>query len=276
MNDQEYAYLKTTIQRLTDIDLGSYKSQQMRRRLDGFITRYSPGGVAVFCKTLDREPGVLSKLKDFLTINVSEFFRDSGQFSILKTQIMPRLLRQSPALNIWSAGCSIGAEAYSLAITLEEIAPGRKHRILATDLDTEILKKAAAGGPYSRAEIGNVDRLRLRRHFIPGDKGYVVSDNIKKIVEFRQQNLLAGNFEKAFDLILCRNVMIYFSDEAKAKLHQGFCASLKEDGILFLGGTEGLSDPNELGVIRLHSSMYQKSTKEVQLPSNRQPNLVKV
>ena len=276
MNDQEYTYLQNTIRRLTNIDLGSYKSQQMRRRLEGFIVRSSPGGVALFCKMLERDAEVLRRLKDFLTINVSEFFRDFSQFNLLRTQILPQLLRRSSSLNIWSAGCSIGAEAYSIAITLKEIAPGRDHRILATDLDTQILTKAVAGGPYSHNEVANVDKIRLRRHFVPGDGGYMVSEEIKNIVEFRQQNLLVGNFEQSFNLILCRNVMIYFSDEAKSQLHERFFRSLKEDGILFLGGTEGLADANRLGLTRLHSSIYQKSVQETQVKNSGQTDLVKV
>lgn len=276
MDDQEYAHLKETIQKLTGIDLGSYKSQQMRRRLEGFIARSSPGGVASFCKMLKREPGVLRKLKDFLTINVSEFFRDFSQFNLLRTQILPQLLHRSTSLNIWSAGCSIGAEAYSIAITLEEIAPGRDHRILATDLDTQILEKAVAGGPYSKAEVANVDKLRLLKHFVPGGKGYMISGRAKSIVEFQQQNLLAGNFEHSFDLILCRNVMIYFSDAAKSQLHEQFCRSLKEDGILFLGGTEGLADAKSLGLVRLYSSIYQKSLHDKHDKSSKHADLVKV
>ena len=276
MTDQEYTYLQNTIRRLTNIDLGSYKSQQMRRRLDGFIARSSPGGVALFCKLLERDAEVLRKLKDFLTINVSEFFRDFSQFNLLRTQILPQLLRRSSDLNIWSAGCSIGAEAYSIAITLKEIAPGRNHRILATDLDSQILKKAIAGGPYSQTELANVDKIRLRRHFVTGDRGYMVSEEVKKIVEFRQQNLLVGNFEHAFDLILCRNVMIYFSDEAKSQLHERFYRSLKENGVLFLGGTEGLGDANRLGLTRLHNSIYQKSVQETQVKNSKHCDLVKI
>jgi chemotaxis protein methyltransferase CheR len=276
MEDQDYAYLKTTIQRLLDIDLSSYKSQQMRRRLEGFIARTSPGGVAVFCKLLDRDPGVLQKLKAFITINVSEFFRDASQFNLMRTQVLPQLLSRSPALNIWSAGCSIGAEAYSLAIVLEELAPGKGHRILATDLDTQILSKAKVGGPYSKSEVANVEKLRLLKHFVPVEKGYMIADGVKRVVEFRQQNLLTDKFEHSFDLILCRNVMIYFSDEAKSKLHQGFCASLKEEGILFLGGTEGLTDAKGLGLTRLHSSIYRKAAKDEPVKVGRNSDLVKV
>lgn len=147
---------------------------------------------------------------------------------------------------------------------------------MATDLDTQILKKAIAGGPYSQNEVANVDKIRLRRHFVPGDRGYMVSEEIKNIVEFRQQNLLVGNFEQSFDLILCRNVMIYFSDEAKSQLHERFIRSLKEDGILFLGGTEGLADANRLGLTRLHSSIYQKSVQATQVKNSSQTDLVKV
>ena len=110
VNDFEYSYLTSKILRLTKIDLDNYKSAQMRRRLEGFIDRTHGLEVSVYCNHLDRDPKMLQELQNFLTINVSEFFRDAEPFSVLQARILPGMLKRSPALNIWSAGCSIGAE----------------------------------------------------------------------------------------------------------------------------------------------------------------------
>jgi len=259
VNDLEYTYLKSKILRLTKIDLDNYKPAQMRRRLEGFIDRTRGLDVNVYCKNLDRDPKMLRDLQDFLTINVSEFFRDTDPFETLQNRVLPGLLKRSPDLNIWSAGCSIGAEPYSLAMILRKLSPGSKHRILATDLDEKALAKAAAGGPYSAAEVKGVPREFAGKHLVAGGGGYRVAENIRRRVEFRKHDMLTGPPGGGFDLILCRNVMIYFTEKAKEGLHIGFAGALKDQGVLFLGGTEALLDFQALGLKRIHTSFYQKT-----------------
>ncbi|MFQ6027964.1 MAG: CheR family methyltransferase [Dehalococcoidia bacterium] len=258
MEDQEYNHLKGQILKLTGIDLSDYKSQQMRRRLDGFLARFPGSGVVPYCQMLERDPAALQRLTDFLTINVSEFFRDAEQFQVFRTRILPELLRSSPSLRIWSAGCSIGAEPYSLAMILEECWPQGDYRILATDLDQQVLVKARAGGPYTEADVKNVSKDLLLKYFARSGADYQVVDRLKKKIVFRQHNMLKDPFERDFDLIVCRNVVIYFTDEAKAQLNQEFRNSLKDKGVLFIGGTETLLDAQDLGLQRLHASFYGK------------------
>ena len=262
MNDLEYTLLKSKILRLTRIDLDNYKSVQMRRRLEGFIDRTKGLDVSVYCKHLDRDPKMLQDLRDFLTINVSEFFRDADPFEVLQTQILPGLLKRSPKLNIWSAGCSIGAEPYSLVMMLRKISPGSKHRILATDIDEKALAKAAAGGPYSASEVKGVPPEFAHKHLVADGGRFRIVDNIRHRVEFRQHDLLTGPPDLGFDLILCRNVIIYFTDKAKDNLHSGFAKALKDQGVLFLGGTEALLSFEELGLKRIHTSFYQKTGRD--------------
>jgi chemotaxis protein methyltransferase CheR len=263
LNDHEYTFLKVKILKLTRINLDSYKTQQMRRRLDGLIARSQAQGIIPYCKLLEEDQGALGKLRDFLTINVSEFYRDSAQFGLLKSRIIPELLRRSPVLNIWSAGCSMGAEPYSIAMMLEQLSPRVKHKIVATDLDENILAKARAGGPYSSADVKNVDRKLLLERFTATPEGYWARDGLKRKVVFRTQNLLSDPFDQGFDLIVCRNVVIYFSDEAKTKLNRGFYRSLKNNGVLLIGGAETLLDAQELGFERMCTSYYQKSTRSM-------------
>lgn len=258
MTDEEYVYLQEQIRKLTGIDLTDYKTDQMRRRLDGFLSRIPGSGVAPYCQMLARNPEALRRLKDFLTINVSEFFRDTDQFNALRTQILPELLKKGTPLNIWSAGCSMGAEPYSVAITLNELDPKAQFRILGTDLDQTILAKARAGGPYLEGDIKNVNKHLRQKYFTTCEEGYRVLDSVKARIQFRQQNLLKDTFAKGFDLIICRNVVIYFSDDAKRTLNRGFYKSLNENGVFFIGGTESLLDAQALGFTRISSSFYRK------------------
>ena len=261
MNDQEFEYLKRKILALTDIDLNNYKAQQMRRRLDGLVTNES-GTVVEYCKRIERNKDALKKLRNFLTINVSEFFRDANQFQQLKTAVLPELLGNNERLNIWSAGCSIGAEPYSVAMMLENLTPGKKHRIVATDIDEAVLAKAKNGGPYSSSDIANVDKALLLKYFTRSDEGYQVIDTIKRRVEFKRHNLLKDSFEHGFDLVMCRNVVIYFADEAKRTLYTGFYNSLKEGGVMFIGATETLLDASDLGLTRMHNCFYRKHSSD--------------
>lgn len=267
MNDQEYCYLKQKSLVLTGIDLDCYKDQQMRRRLDGFMTSQSLS-VVPYCETLRRDPTALRKLRDFLTINVSEFFRDKQHFETLKTVILPDLLRRNRRLNIWSAGCSHGAEAYSVAMLLDEISPGTAHRVLATDIDEKVLGIARHGGPYSASDVAGVESWRLLKYFSKSDGGYWIADRMRKQVEVRCLNLLGDPFESGFDLITCRNVVIYFTEVAKSNLIRKFHRALKSNGVLFMGASETLVVTPESEFERLGICFYQKRSSGTPEPAH--------
>ncbi len=258
MNETEYSLLKKKIHELLSIDIDAYKSQQMRRRLEAFVAREAPRGAFLFCRQLKANPEQLQALRDMLTINVSEFFRDAPQFAFLRSTLLAGQLRNGTKLNIWAAACSHGAEPYSVAISLDELRAGDGHRILATDIDPTILAQATAGGPYRANEVRNVSRAQILKYFAPEGSGYRIVENIRKRVEFREHNLLSDPFEDGFDLILCRNVMIYFSGPVKQQLFQRFHASLKPGGVLFLGGTEAMLGEDGAGFERLSTNFYKK------------------
>lgn len=191
MDDREFALLKKTIAAVLRIDIDAYKSQQMRRRLEAHVVRYGGGNVTAFCRRLGTDPASREALRAMLTINVTEFFRDPAQFDRLAADILPALLRQSGRLNIWSAGCSYGAEPYSVAILLHELKAADRARILATDLDHEALARARAGGPYLPAELRNVRPGWLRRYFTQDGEGYRVIPELRRL-EIRELDLLTG------------------------------------------------------------------------------------
>ena len=255
LNDQEYAIISRKILKLIGIDLSFYKSQQMRRRLHG-LANSQVNSIVEYCALVERDQTALTKLKNFLTINVTEFFRDAEQFNILQTKVMPELLNHRPHLSVWSAGCSHGGEPYSVAITLKEITGDARHRIVATDIDEQIVEKAKKGGPYSAADLANVASKLVLKYFRKEPDGYYVIDEIKRMVDFKRRDLLKSRFDSGFDLIMCRNVVIYFSDEAKTKLYSGFYDALTTDGILFIGATETLLEANDVGLERVHNCFY--------------------
>ncbi len=161
-------------------------------------------------------------------------------------------------LHIWSAGCSIGAEPYTLSILLDELSPSQPHSILATDLDRGVLAKARTRGPYTREDIQNVSMPRRNTYFEAGGPPFFVKERTARWIEFREHNLLADMYGSNFDLIVCRNVVIYFTAETKNQLYKNFYQALRPGGILFLGGTEIIPKPQEIGFRSQGVSLYVK------------------
>lgn len=257
MDDQHYSALKTRIRQLTRLDLSYYKDAQMRRRLDSYIGARGQT-VEGFARTLGRDPREVDALKDFLTINVTEFFRDPEQFDILRRKVVPELVARKPQLTVWSAGCSKGAEAYTVAMILTEAAPSGGFSILATDIDERMLALARNGGPYTTADLRALPKAFGSKYFTKAPDGHYVKDEARKGVTFRKHDLLADAYQHGFDLILCRNVVIYFTEEAKAHITRGFAQALQPHGFLFIGATEALLKARSLGLEQLSACFYQR------------------
>lgn len=258
MDDREFAFLKRKIAAVLAVDVDAYKAQQMRRRLETHIQRYGGGDVVRFCRQLESDVQTREALRAMLTINVTEFFRDPPQFERLHATILPHLLEESNRLNIWSAGCSYGAEPYSVAILLHDLGALGRSRILATDLDRDALQRTRAGGPYAAPQVRNVRPEWLRTYFVRDGDAYRVVDALRRL-EIRELDLLSSPFEHGFDLILCRNVMIYFASDVKTRLFRRFCEALRPGGVLFVGSTEALLGTDLLGFERMGGNFYRKA-----------------
>ena len=265
MNDAEYQKVTVTVKKHLNLDLDFYKPNQMMRRLAGFIGRVGADNVNEFCSLIETDADVREKVMNFMTINVTEFFRDTRHFDMLRSTVLPEILKKNPRPKIWSAASSRGAEAYSVAMMIEDIAPGTKAQIVGTDLDVNIIAQANAGGPYPDAEAKNISASLRDRFMEKKADGHYVNSEIRSKVKFKEQNLLTDRFEGGFDLIMCRNVVIYFSDEAKHGLNKKFSAALKPDGILFIGGTETILNPRDFGFDRDAAAFYRKSTAPAQI-----------
>ena len=258
MDEQDWKTFKEKLKNRTEIDLDLYKEPQMKRRIGNLVSRNNFDSFAGYFDHVAKDKDDFAAFIEYLTINVSEFFRTPDKFSKLETDVIPDLMKRSPKLNIWSAGCSIGAEPYSLAMILKEMTPNTKHRILASDLDIEILAKAKRG-VYQENEIKSMSSQRIAKYFDKtADGKYAVKDEIKRCIEFKRHNLLKDPFEKDFDLILCRNVVIYFTEAAKDELYAHFFEALKPGGILFVGATEAILNFRKLGYTSYQPFFYQK------------------
>jgi Methylase of chemotaxis methyl-accepting proteins len=263
MDANIYAQVKASIKQRLKIDLENYKDEQMRRRLDSWLVRTRVNTWNDYFNLLSRDSEELERFRNYLTINVTEFFRDANRWNALKEEILPYLLKNSmenrkvDGLKLWSAGCSIGAEAYTLAMMLAEVAPLQKYSILATDLDRGALLKARSRGPYTQEDIRNLS-LMQRQKYLTSIAPFYVSENLQKNIRFEEQDLLAARFDAGFDLIVCRNVVIYFTAEAKDKLYAKFCAALRPGGVLFMGGTEIISGPAKYELQNFGISFYRK------------------
>ena len=257
MDERDWEEFKAKLKRKTEIDLDLYKAPQMQRRIMNLARRNGYDKYSAYFDKVVQDKDDFAAFIEYLTINVSEFFRTPDKFAKLETDVIPELMKRSSRLNIWSAGCSIGAEPYSLAMILNDMTPTTRHRILATDLDIEILGKAKAG-VYNENELKAMSEARKSKYFTrQGDK-YAVSPDIKQRIEFKRHNLLKDSFETGFDLILCRNVVIYFTEEAKDQLYANFFKALKPGGILFVGATEAILNFRKLGYTSYQPFFYQK------------------
>ncbi|MDF2569591.1 MAG: cheR 2 [Sporomusa sp.] len=257
MIDKDWELFKQKLHSKSGINLNDYKPAQMQRRIGNMMSRHGASGYLDFFGKLEANPKLYKDFIDFLTINVTEFFRTPEKFDELEKRVIPDLLKQSSKLNIWSAGCSIGAEPYSLAIMLNEITPQARHRIFATDLDVEMLAKAKQGS-YSTNELKNIPPARLNKYFKQANGIATIGDDMKARVDFQRHNLLVDKFETGFDLILCRNVVIYFTEEAKDGLYRRFFTALKPGGVLFVGGTEAILNFRDIGFQQYLPFFYRK------------------
>lgn len=263
MEAETYSLVKTSVKKILDIDLNHYKDEQMKRRLDSWLARTRQASWPDYFHLIAANLEERDRFRNYLTINVTEFFRDPDRWKVLRRDVIPQLVRETAGsdprkgLRVWSAGCSIGVEAYTLMMLLDEELPNRNHFILATDLDRGALAKARSRGPYTQDEMRNLT-AEQRARFMDIDQTGYVKPVFASRVTFREQNLLEDRFETGFDLIVCRNVVIYFTNEAKQTLYAKFCGALRSGGVLFLGGTEIIPRPTDLGFRNHGISFYLK------------------
>jgi len=260
VEDPQWLSFRHALERAIGVPLGQYKEPQMKRRLASIMTRRGFGTWGAFEKAIAADQQLLTDVRDTLTINVSEFFRQADRFVELKDRWIPQLLKERRQLKFWSAGCSIGCEPYSLAMLLNEIDPKSAHTIVATDVDMPILARAREGTGYLPSEVRSVPPAIARKYLVPEPGGtFKVSDDLKRRITFRRQDLLSDPYPQDLDVILCRNVVIYFTEEAKQHIYRGFSKALRPGGLLFIGGSEMIMRSTDIGFRTAGTNMYQKA-----------------
>ncbi len=246
---QDFDILRQLVSQHTGIALSEHKQEMLYSRLARRLRILNLNSFAEYCELLKSNGGdELMQFMNAVTTNLTAFFREPHHFEQLATHILPALLEQKAEqqrLRIWSAGCASGEEAYSLAIVLREHVPSYWNvKILATDLDSNVLGQAIAG-IYNRERVAMLSAERLQRWFKKGtgnQAGMVlVSPDLQKMISFRQLNLIySWPMNGMFDIIFCRNVMIYFSKHTQIQLYERFANILEPNGYFFVGHSENL------------------------------------
>lgn len=256
--EYDYEYLKQQIFNLTSIDLNAYKERQMKRRIDTLIAKHSIAGYDKYVQALRNDKALFEEFVNYITINVSEFYRNPEQWKIMDEQVIPELIsRFGKNLKIWSAACSTGDEPYSLVMALSKHIPLGQIHIIATDLDKQVIAKAKLG-LYSDKSVVSVPADLKKKFFTQVGPSYKISDEIKARVEFKEHNLLKDTYPSDCHMIVCRNVLIYFTEEAKDEVFAKFQKNLKPGGVLFIGSTEQIIGYKELGYNRKSSFFYER------------------
>lgn len=252
-----YENFKSKIYKLSGINLSSYKERQMKRRIESLMKRNNYASFEEYFTVLQKNKDQYEEFINYLTINVSEFYRNPTQWDVLEKEVFPALLKENKNLKIWSAACSTGEEPYSLVMLLSKFMPLKQISILATDIDKMAIERAKTG-LYSKKSLNNLPQKFTKDFFTLKGDNYLISDTVKSRVSFKSMNLLEDPYPSGCDLIICRNVMIYFTEETKGEMYQKFHKALKPHGILFVGGTEQIILPNRYKLAPVKTFFYKK------------------
>jgi len=261
----DYERFRVILEKQSGILLGENKQYLVVSRLSNFIQEK---GLSSMSSLLDQIKGpsgnlLLKQVIDRMTTNETLWFRDRYPFDYLKSTIVPEI-RQKSRLNmrIWCAACSTGQEPYSIAMQLEDMGILASAEILATDLSERVISKAREG-IYQQIELNRgMPQDKLKRFFQQHDgSDWQVNNKLRNKVRFQPLNLLNTPYTLGkFDVIFCRNVLIYFSNDNKTKVINGLIDNLKPGGYLFLGASEALTrDSKPMKMVRCNPGLvYQK------------------
>lgn len=261
--EESFNNLLSKIKKERGIDFSFYHRKLLKRRV---AIRLAANGVKSYYEYLSvlvNNPREYEELFNVLTINVSEFFRDPPVWSAIRG-IMMKLIaehnRQNKPVNIWSAGCAKGEEAYSLAILIREMGDlGIPLKIYATDIDRNSLETARKG-VYRPAQVKNVDKESLRQYFVLEKGEYHLKDEIKNMVDVSYLDLTSSFSRRNFDVIICRNVFIYFMKYLQEGVVDKFYKSLNNNGYYIIGKTETMMPESRVifKEVDLVNRIYQK------------------
>ncbi len=266
-DDEEFAELKTLIKRKIGFNCEDYKQAHLKRRLAVRLRANHSRSYKEYAGVLLTNESESQRLKETLTVNVTELFRNPETYESVSKNVLPELFKSkgiNKTIRVWSAGCSNGEEPYSIAIMLREFLgiSIKKYdiSILGTDIDEDSLKKAEKG-IYHLKQLEKIGRERIERFFVKNeDYMYGVIDEIQNLVKFRYHDMISGPRLFGFDVIFCRNVTIYFEQALQEKLYLNFYNALNDGGYFVMGKTETLVGPAEelFYPVDVKERIYQK------------------
>lgn len=279
---EEIAYqkLKNLLHETIGLNFSCYRDEYLRRRLS---IRLRATGTFTFSKYLNylkKNPTEFDNILNDLTINFTTFFRDRDVYDYLEKSLLP-LLFKSKEVTIWSAGCATGEEPYSLAILVHKVLgtqlPNYKVTIYASDIDEDALAKAQKGA-YNKKQLYGVEDSLINEYFSHNCGIYQIKDFVKQLVHFEKHDLMKPPLHKNLDLILCRNVMIFFAKESQQQIHMQFYNALREGGYLVTGKSEILSGEPAVKFlcVDVNCRVYQKPSKNAACNSGYNLGVVKV
>jgi len=254
MTPNEYAYVCDFLKRTSGLSLGSEKEYLVTSRLQPLARELGLSGISEIVQRLQTgtEPNLATAVMEAMTTNETSFFRDGIPFEELRNYMLPQLLATRSgyrSLRIWSAACSTGQEPYTLAILLHEMLPDIRSwriEIVATDIDQTVLQRASAGRYSDRELKRGLPEEYLNRYFVHDGEAYQACESLRSLITWKQLNLLKDfSGLGRFDIVFCRNVLIYFDNEDKIDIARRIHRQLASDGFLMLGAAEtviGLCD----------------------------------
>lgn len=253
----DFDFFNQWAKRELNIDLDAYKEKQLRRRISTIMKSSGANDLREYARLIERDEEVRKAFLDYITINVTEFYRNKDLFEEFEGIILERIVPNFRNIKIWSAACSNGSEPYSLAMILDKNNIRIRNKILGTDIDDGILEKARIGA-YKDHEVKNLDKKDLETYFTFKEGLYHIDERIKDMVQFKKHDLIVDDYEKGFHVIVCRNVTIYFKNEVKDEIYRKMNQSLVPGGILFIGATESIYNPEVFGFRKLSTFIYEK------------------
>jgi chemotaxis protein methyltransferase CheR len=243
----DYVAFCEGVRALCDIDLLQYKRGQMERRVRSFAERRGHADLGPYLQLLAGDHVARDEFLDRVTINVSNLWRNPEQWERLQAEIVPALATGG-TLRAWSAGCSYGAEAYTLAAVCRLAAPTAYASILGTDIDRRAIERATVG-EFNAEDVRDAPPNALARFFATDGERWRPTAELRALVSFEVGDLLrlrppAG----VYDLVLCRNTVIYFNEDVRDALHARLADALRPGGVLVVGATERVALPEALGL----------------------------
>ncbi|OYT42057.1 MAG: hypothetical protein B6U86_01145 [Candidatus Altiarchaeales archaeon ex4484_43] len=264
----DFELLKRKIMRARGFNCNCYKESSLKRRIRIRMNANNIHSYSEYIKFLTGNEEEYDKLIDTLTVNVTEFFRDPETYDKINVIVLPELTSRKrkegrKIIRIWCAGCASGEEPYSIAILLREYLGDKIDDFIifirATDIDEKSLELARKG-EYKSDVLKNMKKYFIRKYFERINDSYRIKDSIRNMVRFEKHDIISGKAQRYFDMILCRNVLIYLSRDTQRDIFEMFHRALNNKGYLIIGKTETMHEQmaNKFELIDLSERIYRK------------------